>query len=231
MLRLADLVTSVEKAFAWFGTIEYLTVRKTRYTTDGLNMKIDWHYPETRKGLAGIFDQFIGPGATPEEILLQLGMPLIAMVTAPIYATTLSNEWTPIQYVVCAFLAFDIAGGVITNSTSSAKRWYHRQGQTASTHLGFVALHLLHLLLVSWVFLSLDFLWVFAAGGYLLLAAIFILRVPQYLQRPIALLLYSVAILLSLYGLEAPLGLEWFLPLFYLKLLVSHLVREEPYRP
>jgi len=29
----------------------------------------------------------------------------------------------------------------------------------------------------------------------------------------------------------APQGLEWFLPLFYLKLLISHVLREEPYRP
>jgi hypothetical protein len=35
----------------------------------------------------------------------------------------------------------------------------------------------------------------------------------------------------SMCRLPQPQGLEWFLPLFYLKLLVSHLPTEEPYRP
>ena len=57
------------------------------------------------------------------------------------------------------------------------------------------------------------------------------LWVPQYLQRPVALIVFGCALLISLYVLSQPVGLEWFLPLFYLKLLVSHLPKEEPYRP
>lgn len=162
---------------------------------------------------------------------LQLGIPLIALLVAPVYAKAISVEWGPLQYVFCSVLAFDIAGGVITNSTSCAKRWYHRDSQTFANHIGFVALHLIHLFLVSWIYLSLNLLWLLYAGGFLMVAAIVILQVPQYLQRPISLLFYGMAILLDLYLLESPKGLEWFLPLFYLKLLVSHLVKEEPYRP
>lgn len=194
-------------------------------------MNIDWKYPEPRKGISGAIDKFIGPGATSAEKALQLGIPIIVMVIAPLYAASLSIEWTVMQYAVCALLAGDMAGGVITNSTSNAKRWYHRQGQTTTNHFSFVSLHLLHLLLVSWMYLSLDLLWALYAGGYLLFAAICILQVPLYLQRPVALSFYGISILLTLYVLEAPLGLEWFLPLFYLKLLISHLIREEPYRP
>ncbi|MFZ0613588.1 MAG: hypothetical protein WAM73_15220 [Desulfobacterales bacterium] len=54
-------------------------------------------------------------------------------------------------------LAFDIVGGVTTNATSSAKRWYHRSGQTALNHMGFIALHLLHIFLVAWLFRKLDY--------------------------------------------------------------------------
>ncbi|MGI0118527.1 hypothetical protein [Zooshikella sp. RANM57] len=194
-------------------------------------MKIDWQYPEPRKGFVGSFDKLIGPGATQAEIVLQLGIPLAALIIAPLYAATLSIEWSLAQYIICALLAFDIAGGVITNSTSSAKRWYHRQGQTTTNHMIFITLHLFHLVLVSWIYLSLDFFWIFYSGGYLLFAAICILLIPQYLQRTVALFLYSIALIISLYVLEAPLGLEWFLPFFYLKLLVSHLIKEEPYRP
>ena len=73
--------------------------------------------------------------------------------------------------------------------------------------------------------------WFLISGGYLLIAAIVVLSVPQYLQRPVALIVFSGALLVSLNVLSQPAGLTWFLPLFYLKLLVSHLPKEEPYRP
>ncbi|MEL6187918.1 MAG: hypothetical protein AAFU79_25120, partial [Myxococcota bacterium] len=76
-----------------------------------------------------------------------------------------------------------------------------------------------------------DIWWVALTGGYLVSAAVLILGVPQYLQRPVAYGTYAGAILLSLYAAATPAGLEWFLPVFYLKLLVSHLPKEEPYRP
>lgn len=65
----------------------------------------------------------------------------------------------------------------------------------------------------------------------MLLACITILLMPLYLQRPVALACYSLSILLCLYVFSAAEGMEWFLHLFYLKLLVSHILKEEPYRP
>lgn len=194
-------------------------------------MTINWTFPAPRSGLAGLWDKFIGPGATNGELWLQLVIPLVAVVAAPIYASRVVDNWSIVQYLVCIFFAFDIAGGVITNATATAKRWYHREGQEFPQHFAFVLVHLVHLLLVSWAFLALDWNWVLIAGGYLLVAAAVILLVPLYLQRPIALTSYIGALLLALYVLQQPVGLEWFLPLFYLKLLVSHLPKEEPYRP
>jgi hypothetical protein len=43
--------------------------------------------------------------------------------------------------------------------------------------------------------------------------------------------LAAPVLLISMYLLRQPKGLEWFLPLFYLKLLVSHLTKEEPCSP
>jgi hypothetical protein len=57
------------------------------------------------------------------------------------------------------------------------------------------------------------------------------LVVPLYLRRPVALAVYAGVLLISIYVLPQPEGLEWFLPLFCLKLLVSHLPKEEPNRP
>jgi hypothetical protein len=67
--------------------------------------------------------------------------------------------------------------------------------------------------------------------AYLLVAASVVLLTPLYLKRPVAFVLYSVALLAGLYALGVPPGLESFVPLFFLKLLVAHLLPEEAYRP
>ncbi|NTU63693.1 MAG: hypothetical protein HGB05_09910, partial [Chloroflexi bacterium] len=119
--------------------------------------------------------------------------------------------------------------GVVTNATSSAKRWYHRAGQSARQQLQFVALHVIHLVIVAWLFRSGDWLFAIVFSIYLLLSAIVITRTPLYLQRPLALGLTCVAIVMGLVVFAPTPGLEWFIPLLFLKLLVSHVLREEPY--
>jgi len=194
-------------------------------------MTINWNFPPPKSGFLGLLDQLIGPDATRTEVALQLIVSVLAAILAPLYASQVVEDWSLLQHIICSVLAFDIGGGIITNATSSAKRWYHRPGQGFIQHFGFVLLHLLHLFLVSYLYLALNIGWILIAGGYLLFSAVVILLVPLYLQRPIGMLTYACGLLSALYGLSQPLGLEWFLPLFYLKLLVSHLLKEEPYRP
>lgn len=187
--------------------------------------------PMPRPGLSGQLDRFIGPGATAAEMVLQFVPAVAAAIAAPTYAMTLPIEWTPLQLGLIAVLGFDFVGGVLTNATAAAKRWYHRPGQGWRQHLGFVLLHLVHIGLVALLFRGSD--WSFFAGvsGYLLGASMLILSCPLYLQRPIALGLYVVALLGDRYCVTTTPGLEWFLPLLFLKLLVSHLLYETPYRP
>ena len=121
-----------------------------------MSIKSDWNYPEPRKGISGQWDKFVGPGSTLSEQIVAL-LPAILAAFAIIYYSYVSNlEWSLIQYIIAALLAFDIIGGVATNATSSAKRWYHRNGQTAPKHLAFVAIHILQIFLVSWLFRNLD---------------------------------------------------------------------------
>ncbi len=192
---------------------------------------IDWNFSSPRTGIKGALDKFVGPGATRAEIVLQFSGAGIAAVIALLGALRIAEGWSSIQYLVCTLLAIDIAGGIATNATSSAKRWYHRHGQGALKHFALVSSHLLHIIIVSWLYLAFDLTWILTAGGYLLFAAAVILAIPLYLQRPAALLCYAGGLILSLYFLDSPTGLEWFLPLLYLKLLVSHILKEEPYRP
>jgi len=194
-------------------------------------VNINWEYPPPRKGLAGALDKFIGPGATPAELWLQIAAAVLAGLAAPAYAVLKGLDWSIWQLTVAGLFAADLTGGIVTNATSAAKRWYHRAGQGALQHFVFAAAHIGHVFVVAWLFRALDWVFFGVASSYLLIASLIILGAPQYLRRPIAFLLYAVSLLVSLYALSPTPGLEWFLPFFYLKLLLSHLLREEPYRP
>ncbi|NOI22884.1 hypothetical protein [Vibrio mediterranei] len=194
-------------------------------------MKIDWQVPDARSGFMGKIDRLIGPGATVAEKRLQLYIPFLAGFAVVFYSVLVPLNWSWEQMLVAGLLTIDIVGGIITNATSSAKRWFHREGEGFKQHMTFIAIHFVQLTLFSWMFLDMNPVWVLMVGGYMMLACVWILRTPLYLQRPVALCFYALSILLSLYVFETPRGLEWFLPLFYLKLLISHILREEPYRP
>lgn len=184
-----------------------------------------------RPGWKGFFDRIIGPGATTAELLLQIVPALVAAVASPIYALTLPIHWTPLQLGLIAFFGFDLAGGVLTNATSAAKAWYHREGQGWQQHLGFVSLHIIHILVVALLFRGGDWGFFLSVSIYLLGASMIILWSPLYLQRPVALGLYGLALLGNGYLFSPTPGLEWFLPIFFLKILVSHLLPETSYRP
>jgi hypothetical protein len=126
-------------------------------------------------------------------------------------------------------IAFDLMGGVLTNASATAKSWYHRPGQGWLQHLGFVSVHFIHLLLVAWLFHGMDWVYFLVFYVYLMVASLVITQVRLYLQRPVALLLFVIALLINYYVLTPVPGLEWFIPVFSLKLLVSHLVKEVPY--
>jgi len=187
---------------------------------------VQWEHPAPR----GPLDRFIGPGATRAEVLLQFGPALLSAGAWLVAALVYDWDWSPFQTIVVMLLSIDLVGGVMTNATSSAKRWYHREGQGFRQHFGFVLIHL-HPFLIMALFDPGNWLFAIGAYGYLLAGALVILTTPLYLRRPPALLLLLGGIFLSLYGLRVPALFEWFLPVFYTKLFAGHLLREEPYRP
>lgn len=54
--------------------------------------------------------------------------------------------------------------------------------------------------------------------------------IPLYLQRPVALMIVMLSIIVAQIT-PSPAGLEWLALIFMIKLVLSHGVREEPYRP
>ncbi len=141
------------------------------------------------------------------------------------YAIVNQFGWNLLQLVIVGLAAFDISGGISVNASNSAKRWWHRPGQGFLQHVGFVAAHV-HPFVLALLFAA--FTWQAAAiiYVYLLVATLFILWTPSYLHRPVAFVLYAIALLLGSYVVSVPSGFEWFVPFYYLKLLLAHLLRE-----
>lgn len=195
-------------------------------------MKIEWDYPRPRDGWNGALDRFVGPGATRAEIVVQFGF--AAVVAAAAFGWFLAarggqDGWL-VQAVVL-LIAFDMGGGVATNSTSAAKRWYHRAGQGRAQHLTFVAVHGLHILVVGWLCVPEPWAYVAVLYATILVGAGTIVMAPLYLQRSIALSLVALAIIGSNLPLLAVPGIEWFAPLLALKLWAAHLLKEAPFAP
>jgi len=184
--------------------------------------------PAPRRGLAGEWDRFIGPGATRSELALILGSALVAATAVAAYALWQDLAWTSIQMAAAVLLALDLVGGVVANATTAAKRWYHRPGQGFRQHFTFVAVHI-YPFLVAWLFRDGDWAFGFVIYGFLLLAALLILAAPLYLQRPVAMALALVGLALGLMVFPPTPGMAWFVPVLCLKLLVSHLLKEWPY--
>lgn len=196
-------------------------------------MKIEWIPPKPRPGLAGEWDKFIGPGATNAELWLQWvgALGLTAVLTLINLNQRTALNWSTWQWLIFLLFAFDLSGGIVTNATATAKRWYHRAGQRFMDHFGFVAIHGLHLALVAWLFRDGDWLYFAVYYGWLLAGTAVLLRTPLYLKRPLAMLLYSITLLLNTNFIQPTAGLAWLIPFFFLKLLVAHLLPEAPFHP
>ena len=196
-----------------------------------MKTKADWNFPQPRRAWAGAVDKFIGHGATQAEIIIGFGASILAPLAVVIYAYHARLGWYAIQYVVAGLLAADIVGGIAVDTTSSAKRWYHREGEGFRQLFGKVSYHLVHICLVAWLFRGLDLVYFIVVSGYLIVATFLILGLPLYLRRSAAALLVCGAMILNLYIFPMTPGLEWFLPSLFIGLLFCFIWREEPYRP
>lgn len=184
--------------------------------------------PVPRPGAAGLWDHLVGPGATRAENLLVLGS--AAAGTAATGAYLAWRGAAPALVAVGCVLAFDLLGGVVSNATETTKRWYHRPETGVLRHLGFVLSHVLHVLVAAWLFRGGDWAFFAVTSAYLVAAAGVLAGTSTYLKRPVAMLCYLGALGLWIYLLGPTPGLEWFLPVLFLKLLVGHMVPELPWR-
>ncbi|MFE4632921.1 hypothetical protein ACFRJ1_06035 [Streptomyces sp. NPDC056773] len=195
------------------------------------DLRISWEIPATPPGLAGRLERFMGPGKSRSESAVEtiglLGCALL--LAAGLWTSGAARDWSTAQLVVVVLAGLDLIGGVLTNASNSAKRWYHRAGPEARrARLLFVPAHLLHLGAIGLFVLSGDITWTLVNAALLLGGAAVVEFAPVHLKRPVAMALLMAAVLVNLFWLPVPAALAWFAPLFFLKLLVCHLVPEAP---
>lgn len=200
----------------------------SEHKTTVKNAPINWE-------CAGKFSFTTGFGATKAESMIVN----YAVFIAPLMLYFFSWQylgWNGMQLIVAALLTLDMIGGVLTNSLSSMKRFLHTDQKLALSMSGkfvgskflFPALHF-QLFVVPLCF---DIAWSYAFVWYgiMMISIVLIHFLPLYLHRPMALLIVMLSMIVATL-LPAPIGLEWLAPIFIIKLVLSHCVREEPYRP
>lgn len=181
--------------------------------------------PPPRPGLAGAWDRFVGPGMTEGEQAIVCAASVLGVVVVA-WRLWMLDMSIP-QILVGALIGVDVIGGAVCNMTDTTKRWYHRAGRTFGDHFSFTLPHLLHIALVAWMFRSgatggFDLTYLLVLGGWLLVSVAVVLKTPGLLKSPMAATLYLVALGLSLYALGPTFGLEWFVPVLFIKLLIGH---------
>lgn len=175
-------------------------------------------------------ERLVGTGATSTETALVLGSAVAAAVALPLLAWFQGAEWSAAQWLVAAFLAGDLVGGVAANASPPARRYYFRADRTRRDHLTFVAVHLVHVAVFTWLFLGSAWEVGAAIGVGLMAAAALILSVPVHLRRAAAMLCLVVGIVAA-GASDFALGMEWFVPVLLLKLLVCYLLGDVPAAP
>jgi len=182
-------------------------------------------------------DILIGTDATKSEKLLGWMAGIAGASLYLYFALNHTFNWSIWQYLLASFIAFDVVGGAVANSLNSCKQFYRSSPRAnepiylrlVKNKLFFAAIHI-HPLVIGSCFGSIDLLsglfWYVA----LLVSVLITMKAPLYLSRPIAISFVAIAIILNYYAIEPIVGFEWFIPLLFLKIVLGHTVKEEPYR-
>ncbi|UJR07531.1 hypothetical protein I4U23_011819 [Adineta vaga] len=149
-------------------------------------------------------------------------------------------SWAYWQYFVGSILAFDVAGGLVCNSLNSCKRFYSTPLKPdektllirlLKLHWFFTLIHI-HPFILQICFGSPQFRFYGLFWYFILqLSAHIVLLIPLYLQRPTAMLVCLLVLILNYYIIPPIDGFQWFIPALFIKIIYGHLVQEEPYRP
>jgi hypothetical protein len=194
------------------------------------NPNIDWNY-------AGKPDALMGTGATRAEKIIAYLAGLIVPIALIVQGMRGVLVWTWWQWVIAILIGMDISSGAVANALNSCKRFYH--SPTKPEEAGyrllknpilFTAIHIYPF--IVWILFE-ESSWLYGLVWYTILvfSSWVLTRLSLYLQRPVAVFIILLVIVVNLYVIQPIAGFEWLAPLLFIKLILGHGVREEPYRP
>jgi hypothetical protein len=192
---------------------------------------IEWSFPPPRKGALGAWDRFVGPGYASGELRLWIFATAAGCLLAVAYPLVCSARWNWWQYLIAGVIGADIWGGVAVNASAPAKRWYHRKNASVLSHVAFVAVHAVHVLVVATIFHPNPLAYFMVFTGALGASTLAVLAAPLYLRRPVAALAAAASISVLAAGPGLTPFLQWFEPAMFMKLVIGYLVFEAPFRP
>jgi len=195
-----------------------------------MDAKIDWNYE-------GKTDELMGTGATKVEKTIAYIGGLIVPIALALLGIKGVVHWAWWQWIIAIAIGADISAGAVANALNSCKRFYHspikpgeEKYRLAKNLIFFSALHIYPLI----IWLGFDRAnWMFAVIWYTLLvfSTWVVGQIPLYLRRPASITIVVIVILANTYLISPIPGFEWLAPLLFIKIIVGHSVREEPYRP
>lgn len=167
-----------------------------------------------------VFRRISGPDATAQEAAVWLAGTLGITAVAAAVAVARGPGWSALQWLLALGIAFDFSGGVVANATSAAKRAFHRPGASRSRAL-FYLLHV-HPLVLPLVFAT-SWTAAFALYAGMLAAAALVELAPRAVAQPVAFATVTAGLFLG-GAAQWPTGLEWFAPVYLLKLVGAYAV-------
>ena len=182
-----------------------------------------------RVGFLSQWDRIGGPGAGLVENVGTVGLGLFGAAVAPGLRRGPSPPSHRLTEVLASgvlrVLALDLWGGAWCNNTPSAARWYHRRGQGRAQHLVFAAAHV-HPFVLAWLDRGRGggrsrVVWAVGQYGFLMAATAFLAGLDRGTQRPAAVVLTVVGVLLDRLLVTSS-SAPWFGPVVYVKLLAGH---------
>lgn len=188
----------------------------------------DWNIEGATSGFVAFMRNFSGNRRTRTERRIALAVSAFAPAVALAAVLVEGRALAAWQIIVLMVLAVDLGGGVFVNATAAAKRWYHRAGTQDWHHFVFVVLHI-HPLLIAWAFPESGWMWAAFLYAATVGSTIMVLACPLYLRRPVALTAAAFVLAIAPLVASTPLLLAWIAPFYVVKLLVAHIVHEEPY--
>jgi hypothetical protein len=195
-----------------------------------MNPQVNWDY-------TGKPDALMGTGATRAEKTIAYLSGLLVPLALVLLGLKGIVHWVWWQWIIALAIGADISAGAVANALNSCKRFYHSPIQpgeekyrSIKNPILFSAMHVYPLI----IWLAFDRTnWIFGIVWYtlLVLCAWLVGQVPLYLQRPAAVMLIVFVLLANAYLIQSIPGFEWLAPLLFIKIILGHAVREEPYRP